>query len=69
MGTSQGSSPDYFKGQSHILFKARTTWTWGQLLITFLPVRFTFEEVHLKRNGHTKVIENGGRVIRNLVNS
>ena len=28
MGTSQGSSPDYFKGQSHILFKARTTWTW-----------------------------------------
>ena len=42
MGTSQGSSPDYFKGQSHTLFKARTTWTWMPV-VDHIPSR----SVHL----------------------
>ena len=42
MGTSQGSSPDYFKGQSHILFKARTTWSWRPV-VDHIPSR----SVHL----------------------
>ena len=57
MGTSLGSHPDYFKGQSHSIayitrcipapIKPRPTWTQDVQLITeFLPVKFTFEEVH-----------------------
>ena len=49
MGTSQGSSPDYFKGQSHILFKARTIWTWTTV-VDHIPSR----SVHLWRGPFEK---------------